>query len=86
MPGATEGSTGPMPSTVRGMFDATCSKCKKRFGWYGTLFDKPPCPRCKHHDKVNPDDPDAKAVLEMEALLRKRMLEDEEEGKIDGVD
>lgn len=28
--------------------DATCPKCCHRFGWTGSLTDRPPCPRCKH--------------------------------------
>ncbi len=31
-------------------FDATCPKCKKRFGWSGELIDKPTCPKCGHRD------------------------------------
>ncbi len=34
------------------MFDATCPKCQKRFGWSGKLTDKPPCPRCGHQDSL----------------------------------
>jgi len=30
------------------MNDASCPKCKKRFGWSGDLKDCPPCPRCGH--------------------------------------
>ena len=30
------------------MFDASCPKCRKRFGWSGGMLDKPPCPRCGH--------------------------------------
>ena len=30
------------------MIDATCSKCGRRIGWYGTIADRPACPRCGH--------------------------------------
>lgn len=86
MPGATEGSTGPIELGPVGMFDDTCPKCRKRFGWRGTIFDKPPCPKCGHHKKVNKDDPDVKAIFEFQELLRQKMLKDEDEGKVDGVD
>lgn len=26
--------------------DATCPKCHHRFGWFGEVTDKPPCPEC----------------------------------------
>jgi DNA-binding transcriptional regulator YiaG len=29
---------------MTGMFDVTCEKCGKRFGWGGKLTDRPPCP------------------------------------------
>jgi len=32
--------------TVVGFFDVQCRHCGKRFGWYGRLADRPPCPRC----------------------------------------
>jgi len=30
------------------MMDATCPRCKKKFGWRGTFLTRPPCPRCGH--------------------------------------
>lgn len=30
------------------MIDASCPKCGKRFGWSGSMIDRPPCPRCGH--------------------------------------
>ena len=33
-----------------GFFDATCTKCHKRFGWSGRLSDKPACPKCGQRD------------------------------------
>jgi PHP family Zn ribbon phosphoesterase len=29
-----------------GFFDASCPKCKRRYGWSGTVKDRPPCPKC----------------------------------------
>lgn len=29
-------------------FDATCPKCERSFGWYGSLVGRPPCPKCGH--------------------------------------
>ena len=33
---------------MRAMFDASCPKCGKRFGWRGEAIDRPPCPACGH--------------------------------------
>lgn len=35
-----------MPSDFCGMIDASCLKCRRRFGWAGRVVDRPPCPRC----------------------------------------
>ncbi len=46
----------------RALMDATCPKCRQHIGWYGTVLERPACPRCGHridkaalqadHDKV----------------------------------
>ena len=28
--------------------DVQCEKCGRRFGWYGEMTDRPPCPACGH--------------------------------------
>lgn len=35
--------------TIVGFFDASCPVCKKRYGWHGTLTDRPACPKCGHN-------------------------------------
>jgi PHP family Zn ribbon phosphoesterase len=55
-------------------FDATCAKCRRKFGWSGELKDQPPCPKCGHVNKIN--DQDRKALEEFEKLLEERMLKD----------
>jgi predicted nucleic-acid-binding Zn-ribbon protein len=35
-----------MPS----MIDASCPKCGKRFGWTGSMVNKPACPKCGYRD------------------------------------
>lgn len=30
------------------MIDGNCPKCGKRFGWQGSMIDRPPCPKCGH--------------------------------------
>ena len=30
------------------MIDVSCPKCGRKFGWFGTMKDRPPCPRCQH--------------------------------------
>ena len=30
------------------MIDVQCPKCNRRFGWYGTMANRPPCPRCQY--------------------------------------
>lgn len=59
---------------LRGMFDASCPKCKKRFGWAGTILDKPACPRCGHIDK--PSQKDIDELNKAEEELRQEMLKD----------
>ena len=46
-----------------GMYDASCT-CGKRFGWQGTLADKPPCPKCGKYDKPSRSDIDQIETLE----------------------
>ncbi len=29
-------------------FDAACSECGARIGWFGRMKDRPPCPKCGH--------------------------------------
>ena len=31
---------------MKAHWDVSCQKCKKKFGWYGTIYDAPPCPKC----------------------------------------
>ena len=30
------------------MIDVSCPKCRRRFGWCGTMRNQPSCPRCGH--------------------------------------
>jgi hypothetical protein len=46
---------------------ATCSNCKKRFGWKG---EKPPCPWCKHKEPISEE------TKKLEEKLEKEMLDD----------
>ncbi len=32
----------------KAMLDATCPKCNRRIGWYGTVLDRPACRHCGH--------------------------------------
>lgn len=57
---------------TKAMFDATCTKCRKRFGWFGTLAEKPKCPKCGHHDK--PSERDVKAIEDLMQKLREDAL------------
>lgn len=74
--GNTEGSTGPTPGPVRGFFDRTCRKCKKRYGWSGTINDVPRnCPKCG----VALSEKELKALQHDEEMmneLRQAMLKD----------
>lgn len=74
-------------------FDASCTKCKRRFGWSGELKDKPPCHYCGHHDVVTQDqlDADQKEMEDFQSFLRekklrKEMLEDDEPSNKEGAD
>lgn len=33
---------------MHAFFDATCPKCGRSFGWYGSLVSRPACPKCGH--------------------------------------
>jgi len=46
-----------------GFFDARCSKCGTKIGWYGTLTDRPSCRKCSHIETVNLS-AEAKALLD----------------------
>lgn len=56
------------------LLDATCPKCKKRFGWSGSLMNRPPCPKCGHTIPKEELEADQKELdkLEQELLERKR--------------
>lgn len=55
-------------------YDATCTKCKRRFGWSGELKNKPPCPKCGHHDKITQADLEDEAYMEefLQELIKKK--------------
>jgi len=54
--------------------DATCPKCKRRYGWHGEVIDWPPCPHCGH--RVDPEiiKRDADEIADFKALLAERPL------------
>jgi len=58
-----------------GAFDATCPKCRRRFGWGGELIDKPPCPNCGHQS-----DPESlrAAQDEMDRMIEEAEREEQE--------
>lgn len=60
--------------------DATCPKCRNRFGWMATtdtLMERPPCPKCGHQIPADVLKRDSESLLEMrEELIRRRMLKD----------
>lgn len=63
-----------MPSFI----DVCCPKCGKKYGWFGEMSNRPPCPKCKHQVPYDPDDPDEKEMRAFEELLRQKMLKDKE--------
>lgn len=56
---------------MSGMFDAQC-KCGKRFGWAGSVKDRPPCPRCGYRPDQADLEATDKAMEEMRQLLASR--------------
>ena len=56
-----------------GFYDATCPKCKKRFGWRGSMADKPACPKCRYLDPPDPE------VEERIRKLMEKMLNDDDD-------
>jgi uncharacterized Zn finger protein (UPF0148 family) len=51
--------------TMNAMIDASCPKCRRRFGWCGTLANRPACPMCGHRPPQSELDAEA---AEMEAF------------------
>lgn len=47
------------------MIDASCPKCGRRFGWCGTMANRPACPRCGHRP---PQEELEAAEAEMKAM------------------
>lgn len=37
-----------MATSEAAFIDVSCPQCRKKFGWYGRVVDRPPCPRCGH--------------------------------------
>lgn len=62
--------------------DASCPKCRKKFGWIGRLVDKPACPKCGKKDKMEDLQREDE---EMEAIIAKIFGKDSKE-PIEGRD
>ncbi len=65
------------------MNDATCGKCGRRFGWYGRLVNRPPCPDC---GDVVPQSQLEKEQREVDLVMkavRARLALDEAKGVYD---
>ena len=58
-----------MEDTV-GFMDALCPKCKKRFGWYGRVVDRPACSRCGHRPDAADLERDQAAMNDFRELLK----------------
>lgn len=54
-----------VPEPIQGRFDASCTKCGRRFGWQGAFTDKPACPNCGHQDDSAKLARDAAALEQM---------------------
>ncbi len=52
------------------MIDAQCPKCRKRFGWCGTMKGMPACPRCGFRRPQAELDSDEKEMEDFRELLR----------------
>jgi len=53
--------------------DVCCPKCRAKFGWYGRLMDRPPCPRCRFtipREELERDQAKMDASRELLAELR----------------
>lgn len=33
---------------MNAFIDVSCPKCGKKFGWFGSPANRPPCPKCRH--------------------------------------
>jgi ribosome-binding protein aMBF1 (putative translation factor) len=56
----------------KAFIDVSCPKCRRKFGWFGTMTERPPCPRCGHEiDKASLAHDQAK-IDEFRTLLAER--------------
>ena len=51
-------------------FDASCQKCQRKFGWQGTVLDRPPCPRCGFQIPAEKLQHDAEEIAAFRELLK----------------
>lgn len=56
--------------------DVSCPKCGRKHGWFGSLYERPPCPKCGHQVPYNEED--ELALKEIEELLTAKVLYDRE--------
>lgn len=52
--------------------DARCPKCKGHVGWYGSVLDRPPCPKCGHQIPQDQLEIDRNHMDEFRKLLATR--------------
>lgn len=60
---------------MAGFFDASCSKCHKRFGWMGGMQDKPACPKCGYREPQKELEAADAKLRHYRELLAKRPLD-----------
>lgn len=58
--------------TIMAFNDATCPKCGNRYGWMGTLLEKPPCDKCGFLETAE----ELEKVHQEEQLLYKELMSD----------
>jgi ribosome-binding protein aMBF1 (putative translation factor) len=55
--------------SMAAMIDASCSKCGRRFGWYGTMANMPACRRCGFRPPQEALDKEEAKMREMEERM-----------------
>ncbi len=54
---------------MNAMIDASCPRCKKRFGWCGSPANRPACPKCGHRPPQAELDKDEATMNDFRELL-----------------
>ena len=66
---------------MNGFMDATCPKCRKRFGWFGTIMERPACPRCGYQVPAQDLERDEKELAKAREEMRAELVKEQNNKK-----